>query len=681
MLRCGITGGALLLGAATSLAGCITWGVPPDKRGPPEAQAGDADEDGGDPGGGGDGGDADTTPLCNDGIVDAGEACDDGDGAGDGCADCVIESGYTCSQSPSSCSCETGLQDNDETGGCQANCATAALSCGHGSCSDEDGSAGCACDTGWQGAACDACAPGYHDVGGICAPTCATAPAPFCAPEHCDDSAIPTTCDSGGECVVFVDAGAPPGGDGSTWASAANDLQAALAQAAALMIGPPPCAVTFVWVAEGSYELGGAGETFEVVSGVRLLGGFAGTEATDEPTGARPVLDGNGTAHHVITAHTNTSVHGVTIRGGQADGIAAEDRVGGGALIEGLVNFFDCVFEDNEASDDGAALAAYDAVLGLNGVQVRDSTGSAIYLESSYAGLSNKSLMQGTVLGVAVVAVDTNLTLDKAYVINNSTGGVRIEGTSTVAIREAIFAGNSSSQGVIHLLGGDLEVSNSLLLGNSGPAILVEAGEASVHHATFKDSISYIQILAGATFSGSGLVLSPTGGVAVIDADSPIDMGSSLVDRDELSPMPAQLDFDSAEHIEPSSWTDVLAAPLATGTLTYVDFDEQRQAYRYTGITPDASWVGRPVRFDGLWNVVVAAEAPYLWTHGGCLSTCAASIESFAPKNDASPAVDHGGGAAPLGDFYGTIRACSPPTGLEGDDTSCDDIGAVELLP
>jgi cysteine-rich repeat protein len=74
--------------------------------------------------------------LCGDGVVDAGEACDDGNNAtGDGCnATCAIEAAYTCSGSPSVCvpNCGNGVINAGETcddanilsgDGCSAACA------------------------------------------------------------------------------------------------------------------------------------------------------------------------------------------------------------------------------------------------------------------------------------------------------------------------------------------------------------------------------------------------------------------------------------------------------------------------------------------------------------------------------------------------------------------------------
>jgi cysteine-rich repeat protein len=43
-------------------------------------------------------------PVCGDGVVDAGEACDDGNTTnGDGCTACVVDAGYRCAGAPSTC--------------------------------------------------------------------------------------------------------------------------------------------------------------------------------------------------------------------------------------------------------------------------------------------------------------------------------------------------------------------------------------------------------------------------------------------------------------------------------------------------------------------------------------------------------------------------------------------------
>ena len=47
---------------------------------------------------------AESTPVCGNGVLEGAEGCDDGNlAAGDGCADCVVEDGWECAGEPSRC--------------------------------------------------------------------------------------------------------------------------------------------------------------------------------------------------------------------------------------------------------------------------------------------------------------------------------------------------------------------------------------------------------------------------------------------------------------------------------------------------------------------------------------------------------------------------------------------------
>src|SRR5262245_42136671 len=89
--------------------------------------------------------------------------------------------------------------------------------------------------------------------------------------------------------VLRVDDDAAPGGDGSSWASAIDDLQIALGAAQA---GDE------IWVAEGRYRPSASdpNSSFFLPDGVALYGGFAGTE-TDrdarDPAAHVALLDGD----------------------------------------------------------------------------------------------------------------------------------------------------------------------------------------------------------------------------------------------------------------------------------------------------------------------------------------------------------------------------------------------------
>jgi cysteine-rich repeat protein len=117
-----------------------------------------------------------TLPVCGNGTVEYGEACDDGNRVdGDGCTSrCRIEDAATC---------PAGAQDRDGDGVCSPSCIVAIVDChDHGQCSDESGTTVCVCTSPWVGAACDACELGYSLSGGNCVAntglTC-TAPRPL----------------------------------------------------------------------------------------------------------------------------------------------------------------------------------------------------------------------------------------------------------------------------------------------------------------------------------------------------------------------------------------------------------------------------------------------------------------------------------------------------------------------
>ncbi|MHC4527469.1 MAG: hypothetical protein ACYS29_06295, partial [Planctomycetota bacterium] len=80
--------------------------------------------------------------------------------------------------------------------------------------------------------------------------------------------------------VIYVDDDAPLGGDGNSWPTAYKYLQDALYR--------PPAGGDQIWVAAGTYkpdhDEGGnvtprqRSETFQLINGVALYGGFAGNE-------------------------------------------------------------------------------------------------------------------------------------------------------------------------------------------------------------------------------------------------------------------------------------------------------------------------------------------------------------------------------------------------------------------
>ena len=109
--------------------------------------------------------------------------------------------------------------------------------------------------------------------------------------------------------VHYVNNSAPPGGDGLSWATARQTVQAGLEAASA---GDE------VWVAEDTYV-----ERITLKNGVALYGGFVGTESALDQwdwTHNETILDGN--RGIVVTspaaATSATRIDGFTIRNGDA---------------------------------------------------------------------------------------------------------------------------------------------------------------------------------------------------------------------------------------------------------------------------------------------------------------------------------------------------------------------------
>lgn len=126
--------------------------------------------------------------------------------------------------------------------------------------------------------------------------------------------------------VRYVDAGAAPGGDGSSWTKAMNDLSTALSTASSTSVAE-------VRVAEGRYAAPTSG--FVLPTNVSVYGGFVGTETSLDQRDPRlhpTVLDGDAigddqpnwigyddnASHAVVdTGGPRTHSDGFTVRGGR----------------------------------------------------------------------------------------------------------------------------------------------------------------------------------------------------------------------------------------------------------------------------------------------------------------------------------------------------------------------------
>ena len=215
-----------------------------------------------------------------------------------------------------------------------------------------------------------------------------------------------------------VDAAAAPLGDGLSWATAFDSIDSATALA---LSGDR------IWVKAGHYTVAVPTEpgdprtaTFGVAAGVRLLGGFDGTETAfadraelfDQTilSGDLGVLgDPSDNAYHVVSAVNGpgipdgaTTVDGFLIRDGNAN--AAGHSQGGGVLMfNAALRLRNCTMRDNRATF-GAGLHAQPASANLRWCEFIDNHaeknggaiwGQAINYKVSHCRFSGNTALKG----------------------------------------------------------------------------------------------------------------------------------------------------------------------------------------------------------------------------------------------------------------------------------------------
>ena len=275
--------------------------------------------------------------------------------------------------------------------------------------------------------------------------------------------------------VVFVDADATGNRDGTSWPDAFTSLHEALYTASASCTG-----VEEIWVAEGTYRPKWRADpedprsaTFVLTSGLRLYGGFAGTEAERElrnPSLHATILsgdldgdDGSGgsideNAYHVVTA----ALDGFVITAGNAQ----ED--GGGVFNEGgSPTIANCVLCGNTAAATGGGMF--------------NSGGNPALINCVFSGNVQPSGTIGTTGGA---------------------GMCNFESAPTVT--NCSFGGNTAGKngGGILNIDADPIITNCIFWGNTDRGGSDES--AQVHTVSGTPVVTYSCIQDLSTFAGSG---------------------------------------------------------------------------------------------------------------------------------------------------------------------------------
>jgi len=199
--------------------------------------------------------------------------------------------------------------------------------------------------------------------------------------------------------IVYVDANATGNNNGSSWANAYTDLQSGINAA---------CTNDEVWVAKGEYQPA-VNQFFKMKEGVRIHGGFAGTESILAARNWRTnvtVLKGNNNSVvrnecTVSNPMTSASVlDGFTVTGGLADQSPNPENVldaGGGIFnLYASPKLVNLIITNNTADDRGGGLYnRFSNPLLVNSVVSRNTanrSGGGIYNFSSSPKIVNATI-------------------------------------------------------------------------------------------------------------------------------------------------------------------------------------------------------------------------------------------------------------------------------------------------
>jgi len=410
-------------------------------------------------------------------------------------------------------------------------------------------------------------------------------------------TAIVMTIATTSNAQIHVDGGIGTPGLGGTWSTAYKFLPDAIGAA-----GPGD----EIWVKTGTYKPDDDDRTvsFALTRGIRILGGFAGTEddADERDIASNPtILDGDledddtsdfgdreDNSYHVVRVTVTEDwdpeedevavLDGLVIRGGNADG-SDFDAIGGGVLLldessepsERIWLLLQSTrLTDNSADGGGGGLCAYETA-----VEFRDS-----FIDGNRAlGLTNSLRVYGGAGFYAGAVRSTRTVLDANRAFNSGGGGAAIE-SIWLGVAESYFVNTEfianragDAGGGVAVRSGVVELANCLAAGNhveldsgsafaavaAGGGLAFTGGDVVLVNSTVADNTAVNNVPHGFDFGVGGGIY---GSLATVRIRNAVVWGNSVI-REGTSGPEVTTSHLAQLNVFPNG------APLATASLAF----------------------------------------------------------------------------------------------------------------
>jgi len=244
---------------------------------------------------------------------------------------------------------------------------------------------------------------------------------------------------SGG--VIYVDISAPPGGDGTSWETALNTIQAGIDAASP---------GDMLWVAKGVYY-----ENIILKDDVSLYGGFEGGESSLDERDWRKnetIIDGSGAGSTIVGAE-GALIDGFIIQGGSAD-------YGGGIYIQAASMVIRNSRIRNNSASDGGGIYANNSSSTIEGNIIENNTavglGGGVYLINCPDAIFRRNKVLNNVStaaashGGGLTLANASCTVEYNLFYNNNAGlgaGIYILASSPTIKNNTIWANSADSGG------------------------------------------------------------------------------------------------------------------------------------------------------------------------------------------------------------------------------------------